>query len=154
MDIISCSVALYQLTSDVIRLCLKCRKGLKEAPKEFNDLVDELRAFITTLNGFREVAESREIEDEDDDTTPSRASFATLNEVLSSREVLPRCQADLSAIKQKLEKWQAASGAKVVLAHVSWPFKKEDMLAHIQSLRRVEQTLNSAISLDHVWVHV
>ena len=152
LSLTASSIAIIQLTTDLITGTQKFYKSVKNAPEEISAFIEELTVFGTVLERLLSLARKAET---------TRLSQAAQNGVVeNSREAsrlpmlqkmvhadgpLITCYEEMLVFKGRLTLTQ--SKMKMSL---KWPFKKDEIMAIVRRLRILRSIMDSAIASDQL----
>lgn len=128
-------IAIIQLTGTVTCLGWGYISGVKRAPKDLRDLVDELNSLSKVLSIVQDLA-----------ADPNKKSTA-LQKLDDTNGPLKLCARDLEDLRLKLE---PRGGFKGFMDNIAWPLKETDTLQYIARLERHKTLLIFALNADHM----
>ncbi|KAJ4253821.1 hypothetical protein NW762_010216 [Fusarium torreyae] len=137
---VSASVAgLVTLADLVFRATLRYAKSVKGAPKEVQDLLNEIKDLSLLLHNLSMVALGLEIQT-DPQSGPSPPKPYHLHE----------CRQLLRRIEEGLPKFEGKSGLEKLQSRLKWPFSTSDTKEMLQAISRHKQTINIALAADSI----
>ncbi|KAM5350409.1 hypothetical protein ACJ41O_006914 [Fusarium nematophilum] len=138
---VSASIAgLVTLADLVFRATLKYAKSVKGAPKEVQDLLNEVKDLSCVLHNLSLVAFSLET-----DPAPQNANANT-----PKPYHLHECRQLLRRLEEKLPALEAQSGRQKLQSHLKWPFSSSETKEILASVSRHKQTINIALAADSI----
>lgn len=109
--------------------------GVKNAPKEMKNVVNELETLHPLLSNLRNLAI----------TNPQMVAV----QVFSNKDgVLDQYQTVLETLVKVLKKSSASKGVQGRLERLLWPLREGETLKYLTQIERIKQTLTIALSLD------
>ena len=137
--------AVFQLGSEVTKLCISYTQGVKNANKELDFVLGEINLFQKALFKLKGMLH----EEEDRQDTLGQEKLAFLRETLcGNTEYLPSCKVELEKLIAKLEKTKSSTPLKAAVYRIAWPFREDEISRIMNRLRNVAETINRAVDMD------
>lgn len=124
-------VTLIQLTGKITCLGYGYISGVKRAPKDLRDLVNELNTLSQILEILQDYA----------DKNPDSTALLKLDTPLQE------CVVELKKLEIKLE---PQDGLKGFLGNLKWPLKEVETLQYVARIERHKNLFILALTVDHV----
>lgn len=124
-------IAVIQLMGKVTSLSYDYLSGVKRAPNDLLELVDELHAlgkFLITLQNYT-------------DENPESGTLGLLN---AKDGPLSKCAQELQSLHLKLD------GKKEIVECLKWPLKEKETMQHISRIERQKTLFTFALVVDHM----
>lgn len=142
---VSLVVTVYQIASEVTKICINYAQGVKNANKESDALIDEISLFQRSLRRLKGMLEEEEARKE----KTSSDRLASLREMLCGETgYLPDCKGDLEKLMIKLEKGKSSNPLKATVHRLAWPLKEDQISRTMERLRQVAETIDRAVNMD------
>lgn len=146
------AIAILQLTSELVKATRIYYKGVKNAPQEIAELINESTSFETVLQNLKSISQTAESARRAtragnglEGSLGKANSLPMLQEMLKADGPLTTCYQDMMAFKIKLSKDQSSFKKSM-----GWPFRKEETKAIISRLRNLNAILGIAIASDQL----
>lgn len=132
-------IAVIQISEDVVSLCSKYLKAVKNAKPDIERLQAELNNLKITLRGAQHLLEG-----------PNGAKLQTSQAL---HDGLDGCSSQLTSLEMKLkEKLSHGKADKTIgrfgLRALKWPFESKDVNGMVQTLKQYQDTLSASLSID------
>ena len=138
-------VSVYQISSEVTKICINYAQGVKNANKESDALIDEISLFQRSLRRLKGMLQEEEVRRE----KTGNDRLLSLRETLCSENgYLPSCKGDLEKLMTKLEKGKASNPLKATVHRLAWPLKEDQISKTMERLRQVAETIDRAVNMD------
>lgn len=131
-------IAVLQLTGALISLSKDYIRGVKDAPKDAQQLVDELRSFEKVLSTLRDHVLN--------DTNLESTALQALN---GQNGPLQACALELQRLQLKLVPQR---GLKGIIDRLRWPLKERETSQYISQMERHKGLFTFAVTIDQLWV--
>ena len=152
LSLTASAIAIIQLASELVKGTRKYFKGVKNAPKEVGELVDELTVFGVVLGRLKSISQKAEdsepLNTSDDGTAqPGKriSRLPMLCAMLKADAPLAVCFEEMMVFKEKLIKVKPRTKESF-----RWPFKKDEIMATVVRLRNLRFILDTAIASDQL----
>ena len=174
VSVTASAIAMLQLTSEILKCTWKYYKGVKNAPADVQQLLEELTSFGSVLESLRDLAQKAENDVKDtcvlndrsrvdrqgnDHTTGHqisnlpvkdleqyyRSRLPMLKQMLDVESPLVKCYHQLDSFRTSLLQVELKSGRKAM----KWPFKEDEVYKIVGRLRTLGSILNTAIISDN-----
>jgi hypothetical protein len=132
-------IAVLQITASVINVCYVYQSGVRNAPRDLNRITDQLVGLRSVLESLLKLAQS-----EDGTGSPRLLTLKLLN---GPDGPLPKCEAELKHLKEKLE--PANSGWRKFGQAVTWPLKEGEVRVTLDHIERTKGILHLGLTADH-----
>lgn len=146
------TIAIIQLTTDLIKVTKDYYKGVKNAPREIAELIEESTNFGKVLEQLKttlqaaESAERLEIARNGLYGIRKEASrLPMLQEMMRVDGPLTSCHEEMLAFKTKL-----SQNPSTVRRSLKWPIERDETRAIISRLRHLKSVLDTAIASDQL----
>ena len=142
-------IAIYQLASEVGKICFHYAQGVKHANRESDFVLDEITKFQRSLQNLRGMLVNEEIVEGGADR------LKNLREIMEGDSAYLRlCRNDLEELKKKLDRGIVGEGKreaiKAVIYKLSWPLKEEEVNKTCERLRNVTAAIDRAYNIDSI----
>ena len=136
-------IALYQLASEVPKICFNYTQGIRHADQDAERLLDEMSCFEKSLLNLKGLLE-------DESKSQGRNNRPIyLDGILRGEDPLFRkCSTDIQRFKDQLDKMQRAHAVRAIIHKMCWLSKKEESATLIDTLRSLVQAIDSALNVD------
>lgn len=134
--IVGSSIAVLQLTTKLVSLGYEYISGLKDAPREIRQLINELHSLSQILFNLQDFIRNRaDIQQE------------ILGMLDGQNGLLSECLMELKRIQLKIEpKIDQSSGSRMaVKTHLMWLMNEKDIIKHISQIERYKTSLSLAL---------
>jgi hypothetical protein len=140
LGIVGSSTAVLQLATKLVSLGYEYISGLKDAPREIRQLLNELHSFSQILFNLRDFVRDRAADIQQEILTMLDGQNGLLSERLK----------ELKRIQLKIEpKIDQGSGSRMaVKTRLMWLMNEKDIIKHISRLERYKNSLS--LVLDRV----
>ena len=146
------TIAILQLTTEIISGTRDFYKSVKNAPKEVSDLLDELQLFGAVLERLQYVSKQADDAAQQQTSavpaagvTQKTSRLPMLHTMVKADGPLTICYDTMSKLKDKL-----ISDPSKLKKSLKWPFRKEEIVAEVQRLRNLRSVLDTAIASDNM----
>nr|RBQ91713.1 hypothetical protein FVER53263_09916 [Fusarium verticillioides] len=142
MDPLSLAASIAGLVSlgDIVfKYALRYCKSVKDAPKEVNDLLNEIKDLTLLLHNLSMVAYGHGLQTQTNPQNPATAH---------KPHHLHECQQLLNQLEDGLSKLEQKSGLDKVQSRLKWPFNTSVTKEMLQAIGRHKQTINIALGAD------
>ncbi|EWG50786.1 hypothetical protein FVEG_09916 [Fusarium verticillioides 7600] len=142
MDPLSLAASIAGLVSlgDIVfKYALRYCKSVKDAPKEVNDLLNEIKDLTLLLHNLSMVAYGHGLQTQTNPQNPATAH---------KPHHLHECQQLLNQLEDGLSKFEQKSGLDKVQSRLKWPFTTSVTKEMLQAIGRHKQTINIALGAD------
>ncbi|KAF5534325.1 ankyrin repeat [Fusarium napiforme] len=142
MDPLSLAASIAGLVSlgDIVfKYALRYCKSVKDAPKEVNDLLNEIKDLTLLLHNLSMVAYDHGLQTQTNPQNPATAH---------KPHHLHECQQLLNQLEDGLSKFEQKSGLDKVQSRLKWPFTTSATKEMLQAIGRHKQTINIALGAD------
>lgn len=140
-------VGLATVAVQVTEISYRYYTGVKGAPTEIKELLDELNSLSQVLNALQDVAKKN----------PHSTALRKLCEsnVNGVNGPLLQCLNMLNDLKTKLERSKSEQGRwRRFLHRLKWPLIQGDTQQYISRIQRQRSLFTTALNIDHLWVRV
>jgi hypothetical protein len=131
-------IAVLQLTGTVINICYNYQIGARNASKDVERIIDQLKSMRDVLERLSTIINS--------ENTGEVSRLSSTSKLLSGfNGPLSQCESELLTLQKKLalgSKW------KVVGQALTWPLKEGDVKKTLAALERNKATLTLALTAD------
>ena len=152
LSLTASAISIIQLTSELVKGARKLTKGVKNAPREVAELIDELTVFGVVLERLKSIshkAEDAESPDVSDDSAvgPSGkvSRLPMLHDMIKADAPLAVGFEELVVFKEKLMRVEPK-----IKKSFKWPFQKEEIIATVNRVRNLRFVLDTAIASDQL----
>lgn len=136
-------IACYQLASKVAYQCLRYVRGVRQADKNNDLVIAQIRIFQLSLHHLQEVIVNEAVNSSGD----SRLNF--LSEIMDSNSAsLLLCSKELENIQVKLVKAQSGGNLRQVFYKLSWPLKQEEVDRAVSTLNSFGAAVDRGLAID------
>jgi len=152
LSIAASTIAILQLSNTVYKAARGYYAGVKDAPKEIKDLLDELEVFNDILIHLSDIATKAEKNDKGSamhENSQKRTFLPSVTKLLEPDAALHLCFAEMQQFMERVTA-QKSSMKKAL----KWPFQMEEIYQTIRRLQKLQSLLEFAIATDNVWVHL
>ncbi|KAL6714577.1 hypothetical protein ACLMJK_008002 [Lecanora helva] len=156
LSVTASTIAIIQLTSEVISGTRDLYKTLKNAPKEVAELIDELAVFSDVLERLRDICQkadgpgiSTALPTHANGATQKSLRLPTLSKMIKADGPLALCYERLLAFKERL-----INEDSKIKQSLKWSFRKEETVLLVKRLKNLRSILNDAIVSDHLALSV
>ena len=151
LSITASVLTVLQTTSQVVSICYNYRSAVNDSSWELPEILEEARSLRSVLETLEPLARKAE------NTDPSAESrLPTFKLLCSPKGPLSFCLEILKALEQKLAQpaWLGKSGSKrkALAQALRWPLKEAETKKILESLRRLKDILNLALTADQTYV--
>ena len=142
-------IAIYQLASEVGKICFHYAQGVKHANRESDFVLDEITKFQKSLQNLRGMLVNEE------GIKGGADRLKNLREIMEGDSAYLRvCKSDLEDLRKKLEKGIVGEGKReairAVIYKLSWPLKEEEVNKVCERLRNVAAAIDRAYNMDGI----
>ena len=131
-------IAVLQLTGTVINICYNYQIGARNASRDVERIIDQLRSMRDVLERLSTIVNG--------ENAGGSSRLSSTSKLLSgSNGPLSQFEAELLALQKKLgpaSKWKAVGQA------LTWPLKESDVKKTLAALERNKATLTLALTMD------
>ncbi len=148
LSITASVVAILQLSNTVYTAAKEYYTGVKDAPKEIERLLDELKTFNDILKSLRDTATRAERNGKDEalhETSHKGTYLPSVTKLLEPDAALRLCFAEMQQFMDRV----TTQKSKMKKA-LKWPFQKEEIYQTIGRLQKLQSLLKFAIATDNV----
>ena len=136
-------IALYQLASEVPKICFNYTQGFRRADQYAERLLNEMSWFEKSLLNLKGLL------DDESKGQGRNDRPIYLDGILRGEDPLFRkCSTDIQRFKDQLDKMQGAHAVKAIIHKMCWLFKKEESATLIDTLRSLVHAIDRALNLD------
>lgn len=136
LSITASVIAVLQLTGTMITLGKDYIKGVKDAPEDIQQLIDELQSLGKVLSTLRDHI----VNDKDLKSTALQA----LN---GQNGHLSACALELKRLQLKLE---PEKGLRAKINRLKWPLKEKETFQYISRIERHKSLFTFALTIDQL----
>jgi hypothetical protein len=130
--------AVIEITKDVIALCLEHKEVIRNAPRDWGKLIDELEATLDVLQRLHSLSVAG----------PNAQQFSTLQRLVSSRRgPYSEYKQDVTRLRDKLKK-NISVNWKTTVKRLFWPLEEKDVRKIIEGMERKKALFILALSMD------
>ncbi|KAH8146476.1 uncharacterized protein LAJ45_09422 [Morchella importuna] len=135
-------VGLATAAVQVTEISYRYYTGVKGAPTEIKELLDELNSLSQVLNALKDVAKKN----------PHSTALQKLSESINGVDgPLPQCLDMLNDLKTKLERSKSEQGRwRRFLHRLKWPLVQGDTQQYISRIQRQRSLFTTALNIDHL----
>ena len=126
-------VSVVQLIKTVVTLCYKYQDGVRNAPKDIERIVKEVKSLQDVLEGLLEVINA----------SHNATRSSTLNLLSAPDGPLKRCNSELEQLQEKLT--SQIGGKK----RLTWPFKEKELQKTLKTIESQKATISLTWTADH-----
>ena len=144
------TIAILQLTTELVKATRNVYKDIKNAPREVTELLDEFASFCTVLESLKVIIEDAQSDERFEVARngqygiPQKANrLPTIQEVTKADGPLATCHGEMVVLKGKL-----GENASKIKRSLKWPFEKRETIALTGRLRNLKSILDTAIATD------
>lgn len=135
MDAAASVIAIVQITEQVLRLCYKYAKGVKDAPDDIQRLQGELQSLNYILEGAKPLLEG------------SHKEKLKTSQLL--RESLAGCRTEVNNLQAKLETKSAGVHRHLFNPkRLKWPLESKEVDMAVQILHKHRDNLTASLTID------
>jgi len=129
------SIAVIQISREILSICRKYYSGIKNAEKDIKGLCNEITALRSVLQKVKELL--------------SDPKATKLRGLTLLAEQLERCSCELEELKNRINPGHTRKAAgRLGLRALKWPFAREEVEQKITKLNRYKETFSLALSAD------
>lgn len=140
-------IAVIQLTGAIASICYDYRSGVKNAPKDVLDIINEVDSLRDVLKSLESVIEKELREADSGDIS----QLSTTELLMKTNGPLTDCKAELINLRAKL---QPQDGWRALGQLLVWPLKKNEVNKTLLRMERFKAALSLALSVDQTYVEV
>ncbi len=148
LSITSSVIAILQLSNTVYTAAKEYYTGVKDAPKEIERLLDELKTFNDVLIHLSDIAAKAEKNDKGSamqEISHKGTCLPSVTKLLEPDAALRLCFAEMQQFMDRV----TTQKSKMKKA-LKWPFQKEEVYQTIGRLQKLQSLLEFAIATDNV----
>ena len=142
LDVAAGVAGLLGLTIEAFGLSYKYVEGVRGASSSAHLLLKELEDLQTVLCAFEKLAKEPDGLEVFGDTGSCLLSIKESDEYFQM----------LQKIRDKLQQRHRSSSFRDIMKALTWPFSKEDTIAHVKFLHWHLENYNRALSVDNLYV--
>ena len=137
-------IACYQLASEVGCQCLRYVRGVRQAHKDGDFVVTQIRVFQMSLHHLQGML-ANEAGNEN-----GGSRLKVLNEIMKGNSAsLALCSKELEKIRAKLEKAQSGGTLRDVFHKLAWPLKQEEVERAMSALNSFSAAIDRGLAIDN-----
>lgn len=136
-------IACYQLASKVACQCLRYVRGVRQADKDGDLVIAQIRIFQLSLHHLQGMIANEAVKS----SGGSRLNF--LSEIMNSNSAsLLLCSKELEVILAKLVKAESGGTLRQAFHKVSWPLKQEEVDRAVSTLGSFAAAVDRGLAID------
>ena len=136
-------IACYQLASKVACQCLRYVRGVRQADKEGDLVVAQIRMFQLSLYHLQRMIAN----EAENPSGGSRLKF--LSEIMNSNSAsILLCSKELEEIQAKLAKAQSSGNLRQAFHKLSWPLKQEEVDRAVSTIKNFAAAVDRGLAID------